>query len=181
MAAAGAARRARVRPASAATAADDAQDRIDVPRSDRGRSTSEHRELRAAQRRIPASIATPVAGTTIALATTAYGATSPNVAALSGQTPIWVAIVSASASRTRSGESHRSSAWPIGAANSTIAPTHENDKANEIDVTEAGQSAATTPRRARRRSRTRAEHRTRVRAARPRPSSPRAARQNARR
>ncbi len=85
-----------------------------------------------------------VAGTTIALASTAYGATSPNVAALSGQTPIWVATVSASASRTRSGSGQRSSARPSGLANSRIAPTHENDSANETELTEAGQAMATT-------------------------------------
>jgi hypothetical protein len=93
---------------------------------------------------MPASIAMPVAGTTTAFASTAYGATRPNVAALSGQTPICVLIVSASASRTRSGIAARASACSSGRANNTIALTHENESANETVVTEAGQISATT-------------------------------------
>src|ERR1700736_6353056 len=91
---------------------------------------------------MPAVIASAVAGTTIAFARTAYGATTPNVAALSGQTPTCVAIVSASASRTRSGSAQRSSACCSGRANSRIAATHEKESANETVVTAAGQIAA---------------------------------------
>src|SRR5665213_1272836 len=99
----------------------------------------------ATQTRAPGNAAT--AETTRRITSTshvAYGATTPKVAALSGQTPICVAIVSASASRTRSGSSQRSNACCSGRAKSRIAATHENESANETVVTAAGQIAATT-------------------------------------
>src|ERR1700682_316372 len=93
---------------------------------------------------MPAIIATPVAGTTMQFASTAYGATSPNVAALSGHTPICVATVSDSASFTLSGSRRRARARSSGRAKRPIAATHENDSANDTVVTDAGHSAATT-------------------------------------
>ena len=91
--------------------------------------------------------------------------------------------VNASASRTRAGTGVRASACSIGRANSTIAPTHENDNANETVVTAAGQITATVrSRRARARSTRRCAHRTRAPAApSPRPSRRRAAMEDGRR
>src|SRR5271165_6741843 len=87
----------------------------------------------------PSAIVTATHGTIARFAATAYGVICKNVAAPSGQTPSWVANERTSASRTRSGNAtrasiQRSSGW----AQAKIAPTHENESANDVVATLAG-------------------------------------------
>src|ERR1700722_7678225 len=90
----------------------------------------------------PRSIVMPTTGTTRTFASGAYGVKTRKVAAVSGQVPIWVAKVSASASFTLCGRQRRSSARASGGANKKIAPPHENESANEIGPTELGHPSA---------------------------------------
>src|SRR5690348_7738605 len=90
------------------------------------------------------SIVAPTTGTTSKFASTAYGENSRNIEAVSGHVPNCVAIVSASASRIFSGSSNASSACCTSSTQSRIAPTHENESANDAPVTESGQQRAIT-------------------------------------
>src|SRR5580698_1355219 len=87
----------------------------------------------------PSAIVAATHGTTARLATIAYGVNCRNAAAPNGQTASCVASESTSASRTRSGKATRASIQrSSGAAQAKIAPTHENESANEIVATLAG-------------------------------------------
>ena len=84
-------------------------------------------------------------GTTAKFATTAYGANCRKTAAPSGQVPNCVATERTSASRSRSGiATALSSQRSKGAAQAKIAPTHENESANEADATLDGRAKAMT-------------------------------------
>jgi len=67
-----------------------------------------------------------------------------NAAAVSGHVPSCVASATPRASRSPCGTPRRAHAAASGSANVKIAATHENESANDSDVTDAGRSAATT-------------------------------------
>src|SRR5579862_127311 len=93
----------------------------------------------------PSAIVNATHGTTARLATTAYGENSKNTAAVSGHVPSCVATESTSASRTARGHATRASIHCSSAgAQTKIAPTQENESANDAVATLAGFTNATT-------------------------------------